>query len=103
MNPAQVLSLALLGWLTVMILAVGRTLVPMLAAAAAEQPRRVPWPELALVGGLWTFAIGLSGSVDAQYAEWRRTLRELFAAETGLPTTASAAPPVSSPEPGMKP
>jgi hypothetical protein len=47
--------------------------------------------------------IKLSGSVDAQYAEWRRTLRELFAAETGLPTTASAAPPVSSPEPGPKP
>ena len=47
--------------------------------------------------------IKLSGSVDAQYAEWRRTLRELFAAETGLPTTASAAPPVTSPEPGPKP
>jgi hypothetical protein len=48
-------------------------------------------------------AIKLSGSVDAQYAEWRRTLRELFAAETGLPTTASAAPRVRSPEPGPKP
>jgi len=43
----------------------------------------------------------LSGSVDAQYAEWRRTLRELFTAETGLPTTASAAPPGTSPEPGQ--
>jgi hypothetical protein len=38
----------------------------------------------------------LSGSVDAQYAEWRRTLRELFTAETGLPTAA----PGTSPEPG---
>lgn len=57
-------SLALVGWLTVMILAVGRTLVPMLATAAAELPRRVPWPELVLVGGLWTFAIGVAGSVD---------------------------------------
>jgi hypothetical protein len=41
----------------------------------------------------------LSGSVDAQYAEWRRTLRELFAAETGLPATAAAAPG-TAPEPG---
>ena len=44
--------------------------------------------------------VKLSGSVDAQYAEWRRTLRELFTAETGLPTTAAAVPPVASPEPG---
>jgi hypothetical protein len=58
------LSLALVGWLTVMILVVGRTLVPMLAAAAAEPPRRVPWPELALVGGLWTFAAGIAGPVE---------------------------------------
>jgi hypothetical protein len=41
----------------------------------------------------------LSGSVDAQYAEWRRTLRELFTAETGLPTAAAAAG--TSPEPGQ--
>jgi hypothetical protein len=41
----------------------------------------------------------LSGSVDAQYAEWRRTLRELFTAETGLPATAAAAPG-TPPEPG---
>ena len=44
--------------------------------------------------------IKLSGSVDTQYAEWRRTLRELFTAETGLPT-ASAAAPGTSPEPGQ--
>ncbi|HSE01335.1 MAG TPA: hypothetical protein VLB72_11435 [Burkholderiales bacterium] len=41
----------------------------------------------------------LSGSVDAQYAEWRKTLRELFTAETGLPTTAAAAP-ATAPEAG---
>ncbi len=41
----------------------------------------------------------LSGSVDAQYAEWRRTLRELFARETGLSPVAST-PPDGSPEPG---
>jgi len=59
------LSLAVLGWLTVLILAVGRTLVPMLAAAAAAPPRRVPLPELALVGGLWTYALGIATSLDA--------------------------------------
>jgi hypothetical protein len=42
----------------------------------------------------------LSGSVDAQYAEWRKTLRELFTAETGLPTTAAAASPATAPEAG---
>lgn len=57
-------SLALVGWLTVMILAVGRTLVPMLATAAAEPPRSVPWPELVLVSGLWTAAAGITGSVE---------------------------------------
>jgi hypothetical protein len=57
-------SLALLGWLTVMILAVGRTLVPMLALAAAEPPRRVPWPELVLVAGLWALAVGVAASVE---------------------------------------
>lgn len=43
--------------------------------------------------------VKLSGSVDAQYAEWRRTLRELFTAETGLPATAATAPG-TAPEPG---
>jgi len=41
----------------------------------------------------------LSGSVDAQYAQWRGTLQELFAAETGLPQMAATPPPGSSPEP----
>lgn len=41
----------------------------------------------------------LSGSVDAQYAEWRRTLRELFAAETGLAPVTATPPPGTSPEP----
>lgn len=47
-------------------------------------------------------ALKLSGSVDAQYAEWRRTLRELFAAETGLPPVAATPPPGASPEPEKK-
>ena len=40
--------------------------------------------------------VKLSGSVDAQYAEWRRTLREMFVAETGQspePTTAAREAP----------
>jgi hypothetical protein len=36
--------------------------------------------------------VKLSGSVDTQYAEWRRTLREMFVAETGQsPEPAAAA------------
>ena len=44
----------------------------------------------------------LSGSVDAQYAEWRRTLRELFSKETGL-SPVVATPPGKSPEPAAQP
>ena len=40
----------------------------------------------------------LSGSVDAQYAQWRSTLRELFVKETGLPPVAVTPTPASSPE-----
>lgn len=58
------LSLALVGWLTVMIMAVGRTLVPMLGLAAAAPPRRLPVPELVLLAGLWTFVIGVARSTD---------------------------------------
>ena len=58
------LSLALVGWLTVMILAVGRTLLPMLGAAAAAGPRRAPLVELALVASLWTFAAGIAWAFD---------------------------------------
>jgi hypothetical protein len=34
--------------------------------------------------------VKLSGSVETQYAEWRKTLRELFAAETGQSPDAAA-------------
>jgi hypothetical protein len=54
------LSFALVGWLTVLIAAVGRTLVPMLGLAAAAPPRRVPAAELAIVAGLWLFVAGLA-------------------------------------------
>ena len=58
------LSLALVGWLTVMILAVGRTLVPMLGTATAAPRRDAPLAELALVAGLWTFDAGIASSVE---------------------------------------
>jgi hypothetical protein len=59
------LSLALIGWLTVLIAAVGRTLVPMLGLSAAARPRRAPFAELTLVAGLWLFVGGVAGSSDA--------------------------------------
>jgi hypothetical protein len=37
--------------------------------------------------------IKLSGSVDAQFAEWRKNLREVLAVETGAPPAATAASP----------
>jgi len=36
--------------------------------------------------------VKLSGSVETQYAEWRRTLRDLFTAETGQTASTDAAP-----------
>jgi hypothetical protein len=62
------LSLALIGWLTVLIAAVGRTLVPMLGLSAAARPRRAPFAELTLVAGLWLFVGGVAGSSDALVA-----------------------------------
>jgi hypothetical protein len=35
--------------------------------------------------------VELTGSVEAQYAEWRRLLREIYELETGLPVAASEA------------
>ena len=46
--------------------------------------------------------VKLSGSVDAQYAEWRKTLRDLFTRETGLPPAAST-PPGKAPESAVNP
>jgi hypothetical protein len=62
------LSLALLGWLTVLIAAVGRTLVPMLGLAPAAPRRRAPVAELVLVAGLWLFLAGVAWAVDALVA-----------------------------------
>lgn len=54
------LHLAVLGWLTLLLLAVGRTLGPMLALAPAASRRRAPLEELALTVGLWLLLIGLA-------------------------------------------
>lgn len=62
------LSLALLGWLTVLIAAVGRTLVPMLGLAAAAPRRKVPLAELTLAAGLWLFLAGVTAPADALLA-----------------------------------
>jgi hypothetical protein len=62
------LSFALVGWLTVLIAAVGRTLVPMLGLAASAGPRRVPGAELTIVGGLWLYVAGLAVPADALVA-----------------------------------
>lgn len=58
------LSLALLGWLTMLIAAVGRTLVPMLGLAAAAPRRTVPLAELTLAAGLWLFVAGVAAAAD---------------------------------------
>ena len=54
------LLLAVLGWLTLLILTVGRTLVPMLAAASAPPTRRMPTTELAYAFGLWLLLGGIA-------------------------------------------
>lgn len=54
------LHLAALGWLTLLLLAVGRTLGPMLAMAPAAPRRRAPSEELILTGGLWLLLVGLA-------------------------------------------
>lgn len=54
------LHLAILGWLALLIVTVGRTLVPMLAQAPAAPPRRVPVAELSLTAGVWLLLAGLA-------------------------------------------
>src|SRR6185312_15207410 len=54
------LNLAVLGWLTLLIVTVGRTLTPMLSLAPATPRRRLPLEELVLTGGLWILVAGLA-------------------------------------------
>jgi len=57
------LHLAIVGWLTLLLLTVGRTLGPMLALAPAAPRRRLPVEELVLVAGLWLLLAGLGAGV----------------------------------------
>ncbi len=54
------LHLAVVGWLTLLIVTVGRTLTPMLSLAPAERRRRYPVEELVLTAGLWLLVAGLA-------------------------------------------
>ena len=56
------LHLALVGWIVLLILTVGRNLAPMLALAPAAPPRRWPVHELVLVAGLWLLIAGLASA-----------------------------------------
>lgn len=53
------LHVALLGWIALLILTVGRNLGPMLAQAPAAPQRAWPLEELGLVAGLWLLLIGI--------------------------------------------
>jgi hypothetical protein len=54
------LHLALVGWVALMIVTVGRNLTPMLALAPAAPARRWPVHEAVLIGGLWLLLAGLA-------------------------------------------
>ena len=59
------LHVALLGWVALLVVTVGRTLVPMLALAPAAPRRRGPVHELVLTLGLWLLLAGLASSTRA--------------------------------------
>jgi len=59
------LHLAALGWLALLILAVGRTLGPMLALAPIAAPRKHPLEELLLTLGLWLLLAGIATDATA--------------------------------------
>lgn len=58
------LHLAALGWLALLILAVGRALGPMLALAPAAGRRRLPIEELTLTIGLWLLTAGIASDAN---------------------------------------
>jgi hypothetical protein len=63
------LQVALLGWIALLIVAVGRTLAPMLALAPAAPARRFPVEESLVAAGVWTLVGGLAaGSRPATLA-----------------------------------
>lgn len=59
------LHLAVLGWLTLLIVTVGRNLAPMLALAPTAPARRWPGNELTVSAGLWVLVTGIAVSSDA--------------------------------------
>lgn len=59
------LHLAVLGWVAMLILTVGRTLGPMLALAPTAPPRRLPVAECALAVGVWLLLAGIAVSSNA--------------------------------------
>lgn len=56
------LHLAVLGWIAMLIVTVGRTLGPMLALAPTAPPRRLPVAECALAAGVWLLVVGIAVS-----------------------------------------
>lgn len=62
------LHLAVLGWLTLLIVTVGRNLAPMLALAPTAPARRIPGNELAVSGGLWVLVTGIAVSSNVVVA-----------------------------------
>lgn len=54
------LHLAVIGWLTLLLVTVGRTLVPMLSLAPSEPVRRLPAEELGVAGGMWIGMVGFA-------------------------------------------
>ena len=54
------LTIAALGWLTLLIVSVGRTLAPMLALAPSEKQRRLPAVELLLAVGVASAMLGVA-------------------------------------------
>lgn len=59
------LNVALLGWIALLVVAVGRSLVPMLALAPAAPRRKWPVQEIALTLGVWVLLAGLASSTRA--------------------------------------
>jgi hypothetical protein len=53
------LHVALLGWVALLVVTVGRSLGPMLAQAPAAPQRAWPLEEVGLVGGLWLLLVGI--------------------------------------------
>lgn len=56
------LTLAVVGSVTLLVVAVGRTLLPMLAVAPVAPRRRLPVDEVMIVVGTWTIVVGLAMS-----------------------------------------